>query len=293
VDPTFGVTKNPNNQRLQVFGENFECPAGDCSQLKVRFRNAQGRDIFTEGRMEENGAVSCLIPKYPAPETLDVDVSFNDQDFTNNGVKFGYHDPFIDDVQPRLLSAKGTTVLKISGYGFVQLQDSKDQIAFQKDQQTLNCTDTECTKSYTVQNENLCTVGTFPREVKKIGTEDIGYQPFTASMMAPDGSFVTNDIQLRYYRDPQFLNITSQFAYANEEKPVIVSTEFYWEDGNNYEEFRRNAVVRCRFTSNSFNSRQEVTDGIMEHSAIGSFATNQPPNQIRCRTPKWGQADQT
>lgn len=31
-----------------------------------------------------------MIAKYPAPETLNVDVSFNGKDFTNDGVQFGF-----------------------------------------------------------------------------------------------------------------------------------------------------------------------------------------------------------
>jgi hypothetical protein len=36
-----------------------------------------GRKIYVDGRLEQ-GTVVCQIPKYPSPETLDVDVSFND-----------------------------------------------------------------------------------------------------------------------------------------------------------------------------------------------------------------------
>jgi len=69
--------------------------------------------------MTDSGSVICQIPKYPAPETLDIDVSFNDQDFTNDGVKFGFLDPYIEAIEPRLISTKGTSKLTIYGYGFV------------------------------------------------------------------------------------------------------------------------------------------------------------------------------
>jgi hypothetical protein len=39
-----------------------------------------------DAKMSEANSVIVPSPKYPAPETLDVDVSFNDQDYTNNGV---------------------------------------------------------------------------------------------------------------------------------------------------------------------------------------------------------------
>jgi hypothetical protein len=69
--------------------------------------------------MSESGTVVCEIPKYPAPETLYVDFSFNGLDFTNDRIKYGFFDPAIEDIRPRLLSPKGTTKLDISGYGFV------------------------------------------------------------------------------------------------------------------------------------------------------------------------------
>jgi len=70
----------------------------------------------------------CDIPKYPAPETLNVDVSFNDQDYTNDNVKFGFLDPYILDVRPRLISPHGTTKVSLTGYGFVHLEESKSMV---------------------------------------------------------------------------------------------------------------------------------------------------------------------
>jgi hypothetical protein len=42
VNPTYGVTKNPHDQDLEVRGENFACPNNDCSRIRVRFTNDQG-----------------------------------------------------------------------------------------------------------------------------------------------------------------------------------------------------------------------------------------------------------
>ena len=85
----------------------------------------------------DSNSVKVQIPKYPAPETLDVDVSFNDQDFTNNGVKFGFLDPYILGIQPRLLSTHGTTKLNIFGYGFVSMEESKQLVVMQNDNKDL------------------------------------------------------------------------------------------------------------------------------------------------------------
>jgi hypothetical protein len=50
---------------------------------------------------------------------LPVEVSFNGLDYTHDNKTYGFFDPFIIDVKPRLLSIKGTTKLNITGFGFV------------------------------------------------------------------------------------------------------------------------------------------------------------------------------
>ena len=69
--------KEPNY--LTIRGDNFECPKGDCSRTKVLFTNEKGDKIYVKGAFDKDkGVVTCLIPAYPAPETLTVDVTFND-----------------------------------------------------------------------------------------------------------------------------------------------------------------------------------------------------------------------
>ena len=175
VNPTFGVTKNPRNQKLEISGENFQCPSGDCSKIKVRFTNFQGHKIFMNGRMSETGSVFCDIPKYPAPETLDVDVTFNDQDYTNNGVQFGYLDPFIEDVEPKLISATGSTKLTLRGYGFVQVEESKSLVAFKAGDESLTCSGAPCTKTYSVVDERTATTDTIEQSQVAKSDKNIGY----------------------------------------------------------------------------------------------------------------------
>lgn len=118
-------------------GENFECPPSeinpeeeDCSKIRVRFTNKFGDEIFMDGHKTTAGAIKCPIPKYPSPETLDVDITMNDQDYTNNGIQFGYIDPYILGVSPRLVSSKGTTKLRLDGYGFVQMEEDKTLVDY-------------------------------------------------------------------------------------------------------------------------------------------------------------------
>ena len=151
VSPASGATKNPHNVPMEITGDNFACPNNDCSKIKVRFTNAKGDQIFVDGRLSDNGAVVCPIPKYPAPETLNVDVSFNDQDYTNDGVQFGFLDPYVLGVKPRLVSPHGTTVLALSGYGFVPMDDEKSKVAYRDAAEYTTCQGgTPCRKVYKV-----------------------------------------------------------------------------------------------------------------------------------------------
>lgn len=106
--------------------------------------------------------------------------------------------------------------------------------------------------------------------------------------MNPDGDFTANEIDLWYYKDPKISNISSEFAYSNEQKPILFKIDFSWSDGNNYEMFKKFGNFTCRFTGSS---NVEVVPAIMEVSPIGQFKKDKLPDQIRCRSPKWGKSD--
>ena len=110
-------------------------------------------------------------------------------------------------------------------------------------------------------------------------------------MMNPDGDFTKNDIDLWYYKDPNFESINTYFAYANEEKPLMIKTDFYWGEGNDFQTFRKYSNFTCKFTSENDPSKTFTTYAIMETSPIGQYNKNLLPDQIRCRTPKWGSVD--
>jgi hypothetical protein len=52
-------------------------------------------------------------------------VSFNDLDYTADNVTFGFVDPYVLGISPRLISTHGTTKVNLTGYGFVQLEEAK------------------------------------------------------------------------------------------------------------------------------------------------------------------------
>lgn len=240
--------------------------------------------------MTSSNTVKCQIPAYPAPETLNVDVSLNGLDFSNDKVTFGYIDPFILGVAPRLISSKGTTKVALKGYGFVRMEDSKMQTVLKSEGNTLTCGPQPCTKTYTVINEKLCTVDTFPQAEVMNAAKPIDFDPINIDIMNPDGDYDPNEIDIWYYKDPVFKGISSQFAYINEQKPLILSTDFSWNDGNNPETFRKYSNITCRFTGEK-TGHQVVTYAVMETNPIGAYDKGKLPDQVRCRTPRWPQPD--
>ena len=295
VAPSYGVTKqtradpaNPEKKivvkhPMEIAGENFVCPRGeggaeDCTRVKVRFTNKQtGVQIFEDATMTTQGNIRCEIPAYPAPETFYVDVSLNGLDYSNDKATFGFIDPFILAVEPRLISAKGGTTISLKGYGFVRQEEGKMQTQWTSENATLTCGSGACTAPYSVVSEKLCTVVAFPQSEVTRGTKNIGFEPINIEMAGPDGGFDHNDIDVWYYKDPVLKGISSQFAYINERKPLILATDFFWGDGNDATTFQKYANATCRFTSEK-TGHQVVTTALIEANPIGSGKTGKLPD---------------
>jgi hypothetical protein len=124
-------------------------------------------------------------------------------------VKFGFLDPFILGITPRLISTHGSTKLNITGYGFVAMEEAKQLVVMKNDEETLQCSGSICTKVYHVTNENSATIDTFDQAIVFKSNKNIEFDPFTVNMMNPDGDFTKNDIMLWYYKDPNFASPSS------------------------------------------------------------------------------------
>lgn len=63
--------------------------------------------------------IQCAVPKYTKPDILPVEISLDGNEYTNNGVTYGFFDAYLLDVRPRLISKNGGTTLTLTGFGFV------------------------------------------------------------------------------------------------------------------------------------------------------------------------------
>jgi len=195
-------------------------------------------------------------------------------------------DPYVLDIQPRLISPKGTTVCNMTGYGFVQMEEAKSVINYQANAKNMTCKDgVVCSNVYKVIDEHKVQVGTKDQpQVLKDG-KNIGVDAWNINMMSPDGDFSNNGIKLWYYTELSFSNTSSLFAYSNEEKPIMIATDFKWNSGNDFSRFRKHAHFTCRFSTQAEPIKSVVVPAVMEVSPVGAYHTNELPNQIRCRTP--------
>lgn len=294
VSPTFGVTKNPKGTILDISGENFACPGGDCSHIKVRFTNYKGDQIFVSGHMSSAGTIQCTEPEYPSPETLTVDVSFNGLDWSNDQVNFSYIDPFVLGVKPRLISPRGNTKLLVEGFGFAHTGDEeKQQIAYAHDYKPMSQGGGKlATKVYKVLSEMQVEVDSFDQNSLDYGGKNIAFEPMTVQIRNPDGEYDPNDIYIYYYMEPEVAKQSAEFAYINEDKMLIFNVNFKWGEANHYEFFRDNSNLTCRFSSLKNGSNIIYQDAFMETSPMGSMKAKAFPDQIRCRTPIWESPEQ-
>lgn len=142
VNPSYGPVKNPGHISIEISGKNFACPDTACEHLYVRFGEEQNA-IYEKGSLLANGNIQCEVPNYTKPDVLAVEVTFNGQDYTNDHQTFGYFDPYILDIVPRLMSPAGTTKLKLIGFGFVDSETSQLKAKFEHSQ-GLSCNGGSC-----------------------------------------------------------------------------------------------------------------------------------------------------
>ena len=122
--PTYGPVKHKNDAYMEIEGTNFKCPDVNCSELMVRFGDADA-GIYHKGYWLNDTFIKVKIPKYTKPDVLRVELTLNGKDYTNDGKTYGYFDPYVLNAEPRLISVEGTTKVRIKGFGFVASNQTK------------------------------------------------------------------------------------------------------------------------------------------------------------------------
>lgn len=87
-----------------------------------------------------------MVPKYTKPDVLKVDLTLNGHDYTHDKKDYGYYDPYVIDVSPKLIAVDGSTEVTIRGIGFVHSEELKGVFQDSKDdfKNNLMCSGSPC-----------------------------------------------------------------------------------------------------------------------------------------------------
>ena len=202
LDPSFGPVKNKGDLPLIIHGSNFRCDNPPCNDVKVRFGTVPDNVIYVDGKLNSDGTISCKIPMYTKPDVLPVEVSINGIDYSKDNKTFGFFDPYVIDVQPRLIAVDGSTKVNVKGIGFVNSGETKTQFS---SIETLKC-ENDCKKPATFIDKNHIESATLPQSEMKIAAtgQSIMWDAFFIEASVYSDQFTTNRIPVYYYEEATY-----------------------------------------------------------------------------------------
>lgn len=101
--------------------------------------------------------------------------------------------------------------------------------------------------------------------------------------------FTENNIEIYYYEEPTYMQLSSYGSPANEEKPIFIKTDYKWTK-NDLDKFEKFGNFTCRFSSISGN-KTVYTKARMEFYPLGNEDPSATPSHVKCQSPKWKVAD--
>jgi hypothetical protein len=279
--------KSEDDQVITITGQYFACPDSDCKDLYVRFGDPDS-GIFVKANKTGDNEVQCKVPKYTKPDVLPVEVTFNGEDYTHDNFTYGFFDPYILDVQPRLISMKGTTLVRLYGFGFVNSTGTDLKAKFgTKTRGDLECSGKKCVEMATYIDKTTIETPTFPQNnvFYKDNGDNIKFDGMTTEACVYGSTYTDNQIEIWYYDDPIYSELSSYGSPANMEKPIFATTDFKWPN-NDYEKFKKYGNFTCRFASKD-GKKVVYTKARMEIYPLNNAEPNAKPNHMKCQSPKW------
>ena len=95
---------------------------------------------------------------------IPVEVSINGIDYSNDNKTVGYFDPYVIDIEPRLIAVDGSTKVTLKGIGFVNSGETKTKF---HSIETLKCDD-DCKKPAEFVDKNHIVSNTLPQSAMMI-----------------------------------------------------------------------------------------------------------------------------
>jgi len=162
--------------------------------------------------------VRCKVPKYTKPDVLQVELTFNGQDYTHDNQTYGFFDPYVLDVKPRLISTKGTTKVRLYGFGFVNSTGTDLKTKFGTVYRgDLSCSGNSCTMMATYIDKSTIETPTFSQKevYHKDNGDNIKLDGMTVEASVYGNMFTENNIEIWYYDEPNYIDLSSSGSPAN------------------------------------------------------------------------------
>lgn len=198
------------------------------------------------------------------------------------------------DIQPRLINTKGTTKVRLVGFGFVNAGDDLKTKLSHVTRGELKCQGGSCLQSAEYVDKNTIESSTFPQSsvfFQDNMTENIHLNGMVIEASVTGGlGFTENGLEIWYYEQPDVIQLSVNGAPTNQQKTVLVKTDFKW-NVNELGKIKQYGNFSCRFTSRD-GKRQVTTKGRLETVPLGSVDETLKPTHIRCINPQWPMAEE-
>ena len=204
------------DQEIVLSLDNLDCNGkDDCSKgVKCRFaatKKDSNKVFIMEGQFVEKNKIKCNAPNVNIPEEFNVEASINGgDDYTNNNYNYTYYDPFVLRVEPQMLSEKGNTEMKITGYGFANTGSSMKVMFGDSDEETVHCGGKKClSKEVEYVDSTVLNAFSKPRDDvidKSTGKPIEHYKKIPVEVAIYNDDFTNNKVSVFYYEDPTIIS---------------------------------------------------------------------------------------
>lgn len=208
------------------------------------------------------------------------------QQYTDDHITYGYFDPYVLNVYPRLISLDGSTTITINGIGFVNSGEA--QVTFHNDTTPLTCNGGKCIKPAKFIDKKNLSANTFPQSSIKYSTQNhgIGSDPFYVDVSIYNDDFTNNRIAVWFYESVNYTMYSYAETPANLPNDLLIGINF---GNNNVERMLKYGDPKCRFTATD--GTKVYTDGEFVAYPLSDAPPNdsdkRTPNSIHCSTPVW------
>jgi len=286
IDPKFGPVKYDEPRNLTVNGTNFKCISTNCDELTCRY-GTKPYPIYTKGYLKDDKHIICEIPNLSRPEAVEVEITLNGNDYTNDHKFYTYYDAFVLDVVPKFGKREGGTNVSAMGFGFADT-GSELECKFGSKENPLLCKFKDCIvkAKFISDTEVQCTTFAQSDIVYKNTGEPVGDEGFDVEVAVRDRKFTNSHNKFRYFKEPTYKGINPDRGSSSGGSYIVTETDFHWKsenntDGNNKEFIEKYIIVKCKFTGK--NQTVVVEGNIITYP----FHSHAPSNAITCLSPPW------